>query len=211
MEDKIGDAVKKLRRNRLGGASGMRAKREEVLYVIFLDLTKAYDALDKSRSLDILEGYRVGPRARRLLRAYWRKYTMVTWVGGYFGTGFKGERGVTQWRTTASTTTLKMVGDSGSPWVTLAVEEAETLGGRGRGGGRNGVQKELVTRGYLGALPPQKSDSSDNTKMPQFLNSVVFTKNTEKLVEKRTCDYGEDVENIIIDSFQYVHVSFYST
>ena len=28
--------------------------REEVLYVIFLDLTKAYDALDRSRSLDIL-------------------------------------------------------------------------------------------------------------------------------------------------------------
>ena len=28
--------------------------REEVLYVIFLDLTKAYDALERSRSLEIL-------------------------------------------------------------------------------------------------------------------------------------------------------------
>ena len=35
--------------------------REEVLYVIFLNLTKAYDALDRSRCLDILEGYGVGP------------------------------------------------------------------------------------------------------------------------------------------------------
>ena len=34
--------------------------REEVLYVIFLDLTKAYDALDRSRSLEILRGYGVG-------------------------------------------------------------------------------------------------------------------------------------------------------
>ena len=34
--------------------------REEVLYVIFLDLTKAYDALERSRSLEILEGYGVG-------------------------------------------------------------------------------------------------------------------------------------------------------
>ena len=86
--------------------------------MIFLDLTKAYDALDRSRSLEILEGFGVGPRARRLLRAYWGKSTMVARAGGYYGDGFKGVRGVTQWRTTASTTTLKMVGDSGSPCVT---------------------------------------------------------------------------------------------
>ena len=30
--------------------------REEVLYMIFLDLHKAYDALDSSRCLEILEG-----------------------------------------------------------------------------------------------------------------------------------------------------------
>ena len=74
----------------------LAAMREEVLYVIFLELTKAYDALDRSRSLEILEGYGVGPGARRLLRAYWRKSTMVARAGGYFGTGFKGKRGVTQ-------------------------------------------------------------------------------------------------------------------
>ena len=34
--------------------------REEVLYVIFLDLHKEYDALDRSRCLEILEGYGVG-------------------------------------------------------------------------------------------------------------------------------------------------------
>ena len=38
----------------------LAAMRYEVLYVIFLDLTKAYDALDRSRSLDILEGCGVG-------------------------------------------------------------------------------------------------------------------------------------------------------
>ena len=46
----------------------LAAMREELLYVIFLDLNKLYDALDRSRSLEILEWYRVGPRARRLLR-----------------------------------------------------------------------------------------------------------------------------------------------
>ena len=48
----------------------LAAMREEVLYVIFLDLTKAYDALDRSRCLDILEDYGVGPSARRVLQNY---------------------------------------------------------------------------------------------------------------------------------------------
>ena len=47
--------------------------RGEVLYVILLDLTKAYNALDRSRCLDILEGYVVSPSARRLLKTYWRR------------------------------------------------------------------------------------------------------------------------------------------
>ena len=48
----------------------LAAMREEVLYVIFLDLTKAYDALDRSRCLEILEGYGVVPNARMLLKTY---------------------------------------------------------------------------------------------------------------------------------------------
>ena len=69
---------------------------EEVLYVIFLDMTKAYDALDRSRFLDILEGYGVGPNARRILTTYWRRQTMVARAAGYYGTAFGGGRGVTQ-------------------------------------------------------------------------------------------------------------------
>ena len=68
----------------------LAAMREEFLYLIFLDLTKAYDALDRSRSLEILKGYGVGNRVRRLLREYWDNSTMVARSGGYYGTGFKG-------------------------------------------------------------------------------------------------------------------------
>ena len=39
----------------------LAALREDVLYVIFLDLHKAYCALDRSRCLEILEVYGVGP------------------------------------------------------------------------------------------------------------------------------------------------------
>ena len=70
--------------------------RVEFLYVIFLDLHKAYDALDRSRCLEILKGYGVGPRSRRLLRRYWGKMTMVARAGGYYRDAFKGARVVTQ-------------------------------------------------------------------------------------------------------------------
>ena len=39
----------------------LAALREEVLYVIFLDPINSYDTLDRSRCLDILERYSVGP------------------------------------------------------------------------------------------------------------------------------------------------------
>ena len=41
--------------------------RDEVLYMIFLDLHKAYDALERSRFLEILEEYGVGSRDLFLL------------------------------------------------------------------------------------------------------------------------------------------------
>ena len=112
--------------------------------MIFLDLTKAYDALDRSRSLEILEGYGVGPRVRRLLRTYWRKSTMVARAGGYFGTGFKGERGVTQGDPLSFTIFNVVVDAVVHHWVTLALEESETLGGGG--GGRAGIRPPSSTR-----------------------------------------------------------------
>ncbi len=39
---------------------------QEPLYQIYLDLRKAYDALDRGRCLEILAGYRVGPNLLRL-------------------------------------------------------------------------------------------------------------------------------------------------
>ena len=68
----------------------LAALREEVLYAIFLDLHKAYDALDRSRCLEILEGYGVVPKSQSLLRAYWGKMVMVAWAEGYYGDAFKG-------------------------------------------------------------------------------------------------------------------------
>ena len=41
--------------------------REEVLYMILLDLNKVYYTLERSRLLEILKGYGVGPRYFLLL------------------------------------------------------------------------------------------------------------------------------------------------
>ena len=61
------------------------AFREAVIYAIFLDLHKAYDALDRSRCLDRLEVYGMGHRALRLLLRYWNQFLMMVWAGGYYG------------------------------------------------------------------------------------------------------------------------------
>ena len=64
----------------------LAALREEVMYMIFLDLHKAYDALERSRCLEILEGCGVGPKVRQLLTSYWHRLPMVARTGGYYGT-----------------------------------------------------------------------------------------------------------------------------
>ena len=68
----------------------LAAMREEVLYVIFLDLTKAYGTLDRSRCLEILEGYCVGPSARRLLK---NTGAALPWWPGRAGTTAKLSKG----------------------------------------------------------------------------------------------------------------------
>ena len=45
----------------------LSAMREEDLFTIFPDLHKAYDALERDTCLEILEGYRVEPRAGHIL------------------------------------------------------------------------------------------------------------------------------------------------
>ena len=117
-----------------GQVQQLEAMREEVLYVIFLDLTKAYDALDRSRCLDILEGYGVGPGTRRLLQNDWRRLTMVARAGGYYGEAFKGARGVTQGEPLSPTIFNVVVDAVVRHWIYGLVAETVEKGETGREG-----------------------------------------------------------------------------
>ena len=110
----------------------LAALREEVLYVIFLDLHKAYDALDRSRCLEILEGYGVGPKARRLLTNYWRRLTMVDRAGGYYGKEFGGERVLMQGDPLSPTIFNVVVDAVFRRWVHGMMEDAEARGETGQ-------------------------------------------------------------------------------
>ena len=73
------------------------AYREQApLFCIFLDLKKAYDAMDRGRCLEILEDCGVGPRARRLIQQFWELGEMARRASGYYGRVFTAGRWVTQ-------------------------------------------------------------------------------------------------------------------
>ena len=103
--------------------------------MILLELHKAYDALDSSRCLDILEGYSVGPQARRLLQTYWRRLTMVARAGGYYETALQGARGVTQGDLLSPTIFNVMLDAVVRHWLTgviVGAEERVECGKEGR-------------------------------------------------------------------------------
>ncbi len=66
------------------------------LYQIYVDLKKAYDALDREQTLIILAAYGVRPRMLRLQKHFWDTAKLVCRAGGNYGEPFNAERGVTQ-------------------------------------------------------------------------------------------------------------------
>jgi len=66
------------------------------LFQIFIDLTKAYDALDRDRTLAILEGYGVGPRLLHFIRTNWDRLCYIPKVDGYYGSCIPCDSGTPQ-------------------------------------------------------------------------------------------------------------------
>ena len=105
----------------------LMAMREVVLFDIFLDIQKAYDALDQDIFLEILVVYGVGPRTIRHLWTYWDRLTMVARAGGYFGILFKGYRDVTQGNPLSPMLFGVVVDTAIRHWVTVVDPTADGL------------------------------------------------------------------------------------
>ena len=68
---------------------------EAVLCIIFLDLHKAYSALNRNRCLNILTGYGMVPQTLQILQTCWTWLRMVAEAGRYSAPPLQGYRGVT--------------------------------------------------------------------------------------------------------------------
>ena len=63
---------------------------------VFIDLKKAFNAMDRGRCLAILTLHGAGPKMTRLIRSFWETATNVCRAKGNYGRPFKAGRGVTQ-------------------------------------------------------------------------------------------------------------------
>jgi hypothetical protein len=125
------DALHGFRPGRSCGTGIMEVKLAQQLagleqcpfYGIFLDLRKAYDAMDRGRCLKILRDVGVGEKTLRLLSRFWRESVMVCRAAGFYGTLFKARRGVTQGGSLSPTIFNLMVDAIVREWERQLVEK----------------------------------------------------------------------------------------
>ena len=68
----------------------------QTLYQVFIDLTKAYDAIPREILLDVMKKYGLGTRCSRLLEKFWNGQELALKQSSFVGRKFKAKRGVTQ-------------------------------------------------------------------------------------------------------------------
>ena len=86
------------------GTVGIEAKlvqqlavlEQHPLYVMFIDLKKAYNVMDRERCREIMDGYGMGPNMPRLIMFFWDNALLVCRASGRYGTEFQANHGVTQ-------------------------------------------------------------------------------------------------------------------
>jgi hypothetical protein len=71
------------------------AKRNKIpMYMIFLDIKKAYDTLDRERTISLLKKYGIGDNICKILENIWDKDTVIPKQNMFYGDPFVAERGV---------------------------------------------------------------------------------------------------------------------
>src|SRR4029079_6690653 len=98
MQDSIvlHDAIHGFRRGRGCGTAIIEAKlrmqlrmrQDASLHQVFIDLSKAYDSIDRERMLQVLVAYGVGERTIRILRFLWDDHIVVPKQGRFYSDPF---------------------------------------------------------------------------------------------------------------------------
>ena len=69
---------------------------QDLIFLVLLDLQKAYDNLDRCCLLNTWEGYEAGPKMQEIMMEFWVRQEVVTRKNGYHGPQFRAARGTTQ-------------------------------------------------------------------------------------------------------------------
>jgi len=96
---------------------------------VFIDLKKAFDAMDQGRCLAILALHGVGLKMLRLIRNFWETATNVCRAKGNYGRPFKAGRGVTQGGPLLAKLFNIIVDEVVREWLRLMRETLDDSGG----------------------------------------------------------------------------------
>ena len=93
------------------------------LFLVLLDLIKAYDTVDWERLLITLEGYGTGPCLYGLLETFWDCQRVVPRQNGFHGPAFPATRGTTQGGLVSQTLFNVVVDNFIRTWLAMIVED----------------------------------------------------------------------------------------
>ena len=105
---------------------------QEILFQVYIDLTKAYDSVDRERTLKTLGEYGVGPRLLRLIKHYWDHQKIAPRQRGYHGPLILPERGYVQGGLKSCIDFNIMVDAVVRYWLTLVIPDDDVQDGLGR-------------------------------------------------------------------------------
>ena len=103
-------------------AQELASMEQDPLFLVFIDLQKAYNTVDRGRLLNNLEGYDAGPHICRILAVFWDQQEVTTLQNGCHVLYFKEIRGPTQ-GVIISPTLILIVDNLVWNWRALTVEE----------------------------------------------------------------------------------------
>ena len=104
-------------------AQELESVYQDLLFLVFLDLRKAYDNLYCGRLLKTLEGYWVGPKMRVVLADLWARQEVFTRQNGYHGPQFRATRRTTQGGLKFLTLFIVVVYNAVRHWISVIVED----------------------------------------------------------------------------------------